>query len=621
MTINLSDTLVGAAPSGDVVSFSPPDTTITGPILDVAATTNYTGDTIDDVSAITFDATAAATAIFSAAQFGGGAIASNATITGNAHTDSVDVHVGSGKTFDGTQLQFAGWSASDKFEITATGDHATITGTSANDIIDMGASYDTTDAVNGGGGSNTLELNGNYSSYVDISAGMFQNISTVELVGGNNYSLDMVNGAVQANETITFDASRTLAGDQLTLDTNNDSSGSYVFDLGAGDNDVYFNGDHIDTVHCTGGANDISIYGVMPTGDRIDGAGTTNVSLFGDYSAGYSFGAKQLVDVGAIYLQSGFSYNLTLNNAQVPVGGDLVVNGEDIDTAHSLILNGSHVTNGVLNIFAGGGLDDLTGGTGSDSFLFYNGDQLTAADHINGGGGSDNTLTLAGDYSAGVKFGNDTIHNIQYFDVDAGDSYNFTLAAGNVAAGQTLSVEGKSLGASNSLDLNGSKVAGNLFVTGGAGNDAFVGGSGTNTFDGGAGADVMTAGSGPNSFVYGAATDSTRTTHDTIVDFNALNDTIELTNTLTLPGAINPSVTSGTLATAHFDADLAAAVGGSQLLAHDAVLFTPSAGNLAGHTFLIIDENGTAGYQAGADLVVELTNAINLSHFSTSDFT
>jgi hypothetical protein len=54
--------------------------------------------------------------------------------------------------------------------------------------------------------------------------------------------------------------------------------------------------------------------------------------------------------------------------------------------------------------------------------------------------------------------------------------------------------------------------------------------------------------------------------------------------------------------------------------APDAVLFTPTTGNLAGHAFLIVDENGVAGYQAGADVVIELTNATNLSHFSLSNF-
>ena len=46
-----------------------------------------------------------------------------------------------------------------------------------------------------------------------------------------------------------------------------------------------------------------------------------------------------------------------------------------------------------------------------------------------------------------------------------------------------------------------------------------------------------------------------------------------------------------------------------------------SAGNLAGHTYIIVDANGVAGYQAGADFVIELTAATNLGSLSTADFT
>jgi hypothetical protein len=79
-------------------------------------------------------------------------------------------------------------------------------------------------------------------------------------------------------------------------------------------------------------------------------------------------------------------------------------------------------------------------------------------------------------------------------------------------------------------------------------------------------------------------------------------------------------VSAGRLATATFDANLATAIGANQLHAGDAVLFNPSTGNLAGHAFLIVDENGVAGYQAGQDLVIDITGATNLAQFSTADF-
>lgn len=49
-----------------------------------------------------------------------------------------------------------------------------------------------------------------------------------------------------------------------------------------------------------------------------------------------------------------------------------------------------------------------------------------------------------------------------------------------------------------------------------------------------------------------------------------------------------------------------------------AVLFTPDSGTLSGHTFLIVDINGTAGYQASADLVADITGYTGT--ITTGDF-
>jgi len=57
---------------------------------------------------------------------------------------------------------------------------------------------------------------------------------------------------------------------------------------------------------------------------------------------------------------------------------------------------------------------------------------------------------------------------------------------------------------------------------------------------------------------------------------------------------------AGTLSTASMTADLEGAV--TALGANQAVMFTANAGDLNGHTFLIVDANGTTGYQAGGGL-------------------
>ena len=129
----------------------------------------------------------------------------------------------------------------------------------------------------------------------------------------------------------------------------------------------------------------------------------------------------------------------------------------------------------------------------------------------------------------------------------------------------------------------------------------------------------MTAGNGNDTFVYDDVGESTGVTRDVITGYNALHDKFDLPSGYSV-AAIDTALTTGTLSTGSFDANLAAAVDAAHLAAGDAVLFTPNAGTLAGHTFLVIDMNGTAGYQAGQDLVIQLESATHLASLATTDF-
>ena len=83
-----------------------------------------------------------------------------------------------------------------------------------------------------------------------------------------------------------------------------DTTGSYVIELGAGENRSTLNNSQADTIHCGAGDNNIAFFGVLPALDRIYGAGNTAVSLYGDYSAGYTFGPNQLSGEMALYLKA-----------------------------------------------------------------------------------------------------------------------------------------------------------------------------------------------------------------------------------------------------------------------------------------------------------------------------
>jgi hypothetical protein len=597
------------------------------PII-VTQTTNYSNWWLGDNSAVQFETSANSTATFTEAQINNpGQIDPNADIIGDSHADTVAVNITGTNYygawgFQGTNLELQNWTSADKFVITLDGatlpanTYVDIEGTSGNDTINLGGYFNYESLINGEGGYNTLKIAENYEGNLDS----ISNIQQLDLAAGFSYEIFTGSSPAPAGQAFTVDAAALGAGDTFEFLANDDATGKYIFDGGAGTNDITLN-NQADIVNCGTGTNDIvDNDGVLNAGTRIVGAGNTTLELSGDYSAGYTFGAHSFTNVTQLNLDGGDSYKLTTNDANVAAGATLNVDAGALGSGDSLYFNGSHETDGSFSIVGGAGLNTLYGGAQDDTFEFFGNGAFTAADHVNGEGGN-NTLFLDGDYSAGLTFASATIANIQSIELAGGYSYKLTPNNANVAAGQTLGVYATGLGPTDTLVFNGSHVTnGNLAIYGGAGNDTLTGGGAVNTFDGGGGADTMTAGSGANIFVYEAVSDSTSTTHDTIVGFNALTDQFELQNFLQNPNAIDPAITTGTLTTANFDANLAHFVGASELHAGDAVLYTPSAGNLSGHTFLIIDENGVAGYQAGQDIVVELTGATNLSQFSLADF-
>jgi len=290
---------------------------------------------------------------------------------------------------------------------------------------------------------------------------------------------------------------------------------------------------------------------------------------------------------------SGFSAPATINlkpgtftSCDGMVNNICIVAGTKIDTAiggagaDKLIANNDGDT-----LSGGNGNDTLTGGTGND---VLNGGAGT--DHMAGGNGNDIYIVdNIGDVVAeSASAGTDTVKTTL-------SSYTLPTNVENL----TYTGTGAFRGTGNALANS---------ITGGAGNDVLKGLGGADHLNGAAGHDI---------FIYAAAADSTGTGYDTVTGYNALEDRFNVPGTIT---GIDHAITSGALSTASFDADLAKALTGSHLHSHHAVEFTPSSGTLKGDHFLIVDVNGTAGYQAGADLVILLNGPANISHLSTTDF-
>lgn len=221
------------------------------------------------------------------------------------------------------------------------------------------------------------------------------------------------------------------------------------------------------------------------------------------------------------------------------------------------------------------------------------------------GSGDQDQLVIGGDVGG---FGLDP--NVDYFEQMVflgGSSYALSSADSNVAAGHSLTVDGMPLGAGDSLDFDGSaETDGRFVLQGGAGADHLRGGAGADTLYGWGGADMLAGGGGADRFLYSGVSDSTGAHYDTIADFHFGEDVIDLPVTVT---GLDSAVTHGGLSTASFDADLSAALGASALAAGHAVFFTADQGELSGQTFLVVDANGQAGYQAGEDYVIHMASA------------
>ncbi|HEY1838514.1 MAG TPA: M10 family metallopeptidase C-terminal domain-containing protein [Rhizomicrobium sp.] len=197
---------------------------------------------------------------------------------------------------------------------------------------------------------------------------------------------------------------------------------------------------------------------------------------------------------------------------------------------------------------------------------------------------------------------------------DLGDGHN---APGNIAMaqlyqGNTHSLIENAIGGAGNDFLEGNSASNTL--TGGAGHDSLHGLAGSDTLNGGAGADYLVGGRGNDTYVYGAASDSTGANFDTIRTFSVLHDKFALS--FQLVGIDHAA--KGALDIGAFNSDLAAATGNLQ--AYHAELFHATSGSFAGETFLVIDANGQAGYQAGSDLVIRLDHVVHPHDISVGDF-
>jgi len=387
-------------------------------------------------------------------------------------------------------------------------------------------------------------------------------------------------------------------------DTMTGSGSTDYFDLSQGGNDTASGG---------GGNDAFYMGGAFNAADHIDGGTGTNdqIGLEGDYSGANRLvlGADTIAGIELVGLLTGHSYDITTNDGNVAAGQVLMFYATTLGAGDSFTFDGSAETDGSFRIYGGLGADTLTGGGGNDGFYFGRDGRFNPlTDHIDGGAGNNDQLALDGNYTVTISGANVTnVEMLVLLDgtLSTHTQYDITLADDWTASGETHIVYGVQVREGFTID-GSAETDGNFKVYGGMGSDTITTGAGNDWIHGGAGADILDGGGGATIFAYSRVSDSIGTSHDTIVNFDATVDHIDLPTAVT---GIDAAITTGTLDASNFDNDLTAALAG--LNAHHAISFTASSGDLAGHIFEVIDTNGIAGYQAGQDMVIELQTPVN----------
>jgi Ca2+-binding RTX toxin-like protein len=514
-----------------------------------------------------------------------------------------------------------------------------------NDYVVLVGPLTANDRIDGGGGSNILRLpggtdNGNVLMFDANSS--IQNFSEIDLYGSSwnlttsaGYGPKKVFAYLGGGQNLTFDGS--LGGavyvsgsdsgdDVITTGSGRDTligrRGNDVLQAGGG-KDTIDPGAGNDTVY--GGAGDDSITfsiasfaGKFDALDHVDGGtGDDTVTLRQAYGTNFNvvLGPTNLVSVENLSeIGSGYagSFNLTTDDATVAAGRSLTISSH----AAYFTLNGSAETDGRFVVNAGGSVVDITTGSGNDRIALSNVTayqdhhvvhaaegadtvlltglaRLSAADTIDGGAGDDKVV-LAHDYTGAnaLVATASTLTGIEILKLSDGFNYKLTTADETVAAGAAMIVAAGDLTAGHRLTFDGSAETDGHFV-----------------IRSGFGADNLTGGALGDTFTYLAADRSTGKSYDTIHAFDFDSDVFNVHGGVSAIDAATTVTFSG-----GFNADMAAAVHG-HLHAHHAIAVT-STGD--GSVFLVVDQNGHAGYQSGEDLVIRLVDATGT--LTTADF-
>jgi VCBS repeat-containing protein len=314
------------------------------------------------------------------------------------------------------------------------GGNDNVSGMGGNDTFYFGATFTAGDRVDGGGGTDSLILDGDYSGGVTLGTGTINpnpnviNVETISLVparsiafdgsaaGSHSYRITTVDGNVPAGGLLKVNAFYLGAGENLTFDGSAERDGRFIILAGLG----------ADTL--TGGSgNDVFVFGHdgrFAAGDVVNGGpGYDVLYLRGDYTIDFRTPgfATALSGIESVFLAgfadtryaSGgdgeFDYNIIWTDATV-AASLMTFNASTLGPNETFKFDGSFEATTNFRLFGGAGDDELTGGAAAD--IIYGG---LGSDTLAGGGGNDLFLYYSAEESTPVV--RDTIADFQLGDL------------------------------------------------------------------------------------------------------------------------------------------------------------------------------------------------------------
>lgn len=362
----------------------------------------------------------------------------------------------------------------------------TVAGTSGNDLIrgdfTATATVNAGDAIDGGAGTDTLQLFGNYAA-----ANMPLSIKNVEILQFSSSQPDSAvdlttfSKAATGIEKVVFDNVASLSGKTITT-----TAGQQV-SLATGPSSVATTGAVTWAASATDATATLTLAGyqggtsVIPAALTVTGAATKTTDLKSTVSKnGVSTltlaATTETVNIAAATELSITTGLVAVAAKQVNVtgAGKVTIAGASTDLAATVTVDGSANTGGVnFRDEAAGSTLTFKGGAGNDSVTFA-ATRLTTADKLDGGAGTD-TLTV-----------NDTALTDYYGAINAATNFEvlgFATGGATVNVASLTSINSIANQSTGNLTINNSKNTTTVTIdnAGGSGTNAINNATGENT--------------------------------------------------------------------------------------------------------------------------------------------